>query len=130
MATRAQALEAFYDGPVWKEHRDAANATMIDSDNVLLLRPARSGTAFALTGERPPPGSTAIPEGLVIATVYYLEQSFAGFTDEPAYRRQRLALADTPDGRELAEELTRRLRREPEVLKLRPTARSRLTAPA
>jgi len=39
MDRRRQALAAFYDGPVWAAHRDAANATMIDSDNVLLLRP-------------------------------------------------------------------------------------------
>jgi quinol monooxygenase YgiN len=38
MAARAQALQAFYGGPVWETHRDRANATMIDSDNVLLLR--------------------------------------------------------------------------------------------
>ncbi|MFF9062370.1 NIPSNAP family protein [Streptomyces sp. NPDC101213] len=38
MAHRRRALEAFYTGPVWREHRDAANATMIDSDDVLLLR--------------------------------------------------------------------------------------------
>ncbi|MFE9933228.1 NIPSNAP family protein [Streptomyces sp. NPDC005533] len=38
MARRRRALEAFYTGPVWREHRAAANATMIDSDDVLLLR--------------------------------------------------------------------------------------------
>lgn len=40
MAHRRRALEAFYTGPVWREHRDAANATMIDrgSEDVLLLR--------------------------------------------------------------------------------------------
>ncbi|MFC9750316.1 NIPSNAP family protein [Streptomyces niveus] len=38
MAHRRRALEAFYSGPVWREHRDAANATMVDSDDVLLLR--------------------------------------------------------------------------------------------
>ena len=36
---RGTALPAFYYGPVWREHRDAANATMIDSDDVLMLRP-------------------------------------------------------------------------------------------
>ena len=36
MATRAAALGAFYGGPIWKAHRDAANATIVDSDNVLL----------------------------------------------------------------------------------------------
>jgi hypothetical protein len=40
MAGRTSALTDFYFGPVWAEHRAAANATMIDSDNVLLLRPA------------------------------------------------------------------------------------------
>jgi len=36
---RTRALESFYGGPVWAEHRDRANATMIDSDDVLLLQP-------------------------------------------------------------------------------------------
>ncbi len=36
---RAEALGALYGGPVWRAHREAANATMIDSDDVLLLRP-------------------------------------------------------------------------------------------
>ena len=36
---RMEALESFYFGPVWEEHRAVANGTMIDSDDVLLLRP-------------------------------------------------------------------------------------------
>jgi len=39
MAERLRGLQGFYGGPVWQRHRDEANATMIDSDNVLLLRP-------------------------------------------------------------------------------------------
>ena len=35
MPSRKQALTDFYGGPVWKANREAANATMIDSDNVL-----------------------------------------------------------------------------------------------
>jgi hypothetical protein len=38
MTARHESLTAFYDGPVWARHRDVANATMIDSDNVMLLR--------------------------------------------------------------------------------------------
>ena len=38
MSAREQSLTAFYNGPVWKAHRDAANATMVNSDNVLLLK--------------------------------------------------------------------------------------------
>lgn len=41
MPARKIALEDFYCGPVWLAHRAAANATMVDSDNVLLLRQIR-----------------------------------------------------------------------------------------
>ncbi|QNP42130.1 NIPSNAP family protein [Lysobacter terrestris] len=63
MAARADALQAFYGGPVWQQHRAAANATMIDSDNVLLLQPAEAnaGTTTA-TPPRPAPGA-AVPAG-------------------------------------------------------------------
>ena len=67
MPSRAAALKAFYGGPVWKANREAANETMIDSDNVLLLRP---GAAFALDGvARPAPGAPETPQGVVAATV-------------------------------------------------------------
>lgn len=46
MASRQHSLERFYDGDVWAAQRDAANATMIDWHDVLLLRPARPETAF------------------------------------------------------------------------------------
>ncbi|WP_336159207.1 NIPSNAP family protein [Amycolatopsis sp. VC5-11] len=40
MAARHAALTAFYlEGEAWRKHRAAANSTMLDSDNVLLLRP-------------------------------------------------------------------------------------------
>jgi hypothetical protein len=42
MESRREALNAFYTGPVWQAHRDVANGTMIDSDNVLLLRPDKA----------------------------------------------------------------------------------------
>jgi hypothetical protein len=37
MEARRRSLAEFYGGPVWARHRDAANATMVDSDDVLLL---------------------------------------------------------------------------------------------
>lgn len=46
MASRRESLEAFYGGAVWRTHREAANATMIDSDDVLLLRPVHPGGGF------------------------------------------------------------------------------------
>jgi hypothetical protein len=51
MEERRRALEAFYvHSPAWLQHRDAANDTMIDSDNVLLLRPARSQSGIDRNG--------------------------------------------------------------------------------
>ncbi|GIE91458.1 NIPSNAP family protein [Actinoplanes regularis] len=38
MPSRRAGLTAFYSGPVWAKHGPAANATMLDSDDVLLLR--------------------------------------------------------------------------------------------
>lgn len=59
MAARKAGLEAFYGGPVWKRHGPAANATMVDSDDVLLLRPAWPGAEVVAqprpTDAQPPP---------------------------------------------------------------------------
>ena len=66
MNVRKEALETFYGGPVWKQHAQAAGATMLDTDNVLLLRPVSplehdpgSRAAPRITAE-PPPGVLAI----------------------------------------------------------------------
>lgn len=76
MTSRAKALSDFYGGPVWKTHREAANATMIDSDNVLLLRPVHPTSEFSLEKmKRPPVGSDEVPTSLIVATIYYFERS-------------------------------------------------------
>ncbi|MDR6291350.1 quinol monooxygenase YgiN [Inquilinus ginsengisoli] len=80
MPSRAAALQAFYGGPVWQANRAAANATMIDSDDVLLLRPAHPESGFPLGPGRPPQGSTAAPGGIVVATTWHLHPAAeAGF---------------------------------------------------
>lgn len=48
MPARRDALEAFYSGPVWAKHKDAANATMTEWHDVLLLRPAGQGLDLAV----------------------------------------------------------------------------------
>jgi hypothetical protein len=87
MEARRASLSAFYGGPVWAEHKDAANATMISSDDVLLLAPAWPGSAFDLAGaER----GGRQPEGaIVVATIFHVEPAggadFVGlFQDEAA----------------------------------------------
>jgi NIPSNAP len=77
---RPGALGAFYSGEAWKAHREAANATMVDSDNVLLLRPARASSGFA-SAER-----DQRPAGIVTASIFYLgrtsAEAFAAFFAE------------------------------------------------
>jgi len=73
MPSRAAGLAAFYGGPVWAAHRDAANATMIDSGNVLLLRPYPPGSRVDhQPDDRPVSGASDDRPGLVVATIYYL----------------------------------------------------------
>ncbi|RRS01600.1 NIPSNAP family protein [Glycomyces terrestris] len=68
MTVRAEALAAFYGGPVWKEHGAAANATMIDSSDVLLLRAAAPGAGFPHPAPaRPGPGDRPAPTRLTAA---------------------------------------------------------------
>jgi NIPSNAP protein len=49
MQTRHAALERFYTGPVWTRHRAAANATMIDFNDVWLLNQRRRTQHFVST---------------------------------------------------------------------------------
>ena len=75
MDSRARGLSAFYDGPVWRQHRDAANATMIDSDDVLLLRPAWPGAGIAMRGRERATGPLRTPlPGLLDVSVFHLHE--------------------------------------------------------
>ncbi len=178
MEVRIRSLAAFYGGPVWSAYRDAANATMIDSDDVLLLRPARPGAAFSLENlERPPREATEISAGIVVATICEMDASadtdflnffdsdvapslteagasilaqfvteksvntfprlpiregenvfvwFSGFPNRAAYERHVTDLSRSQRwNREVARALEGRVRTQ-KVLKLSPTARSRL----
>src|SRR5437870_4896825 len=74
MPSRAKELTDFYGGPVWKAHRETANTTMIDSDNVLLLHPASPGSGFLLANrKRPGVGATETRKELIVATIYYFD---------------------------------------------------------
>jgi hypothetical protein len=96
MPARARALASFYGGPAWKAHSAAANATMIDSDNVLLLRPVTARSGFPPpAAARPPaghgraaPSHTPAAPSRVLVTLYYrdrpFDQAFADFFDRQA----------------------------------------------
>jgi hypothetical protein len=76
MDARKKALEDFYYGALWRANKSAANATLYDNDDVLLLRPASPGSGFAYDpGRRPALGATApgttAASSFVVAQIYY-----------------------------------------------------------
>jgi hypothetical protein len=180
MPSRARSLTDFYTGPAWRSRRTAANATIIDNDNVLLLRPVRPESGFVIeVDDRPPAGTTGAAKGLVIATIYHIDPTpekerefirffedsvtsmlaaagapvvasfvperspntfpglpvregehvfvwFSRFPSVEAYDRFLAALAVTPRWRDsVAVDLSSKIR-EPQTLRLSPTARSLL----
>lgn len=99
MAARGRGLNDFYDGPVWQAHRDEANPTLEDNDDVLLLRESRPGSGFAPdTSPRAAPGAPPVPRGVVTATICWLKDADdAGFaTAFETGWRPRLAAAGVP----------------------------------
>ena len=80
MSSRRAALESFYGSDLWYEHRDAVNETLVDSDDVLLLRPVTGfGNGSALAGE----------EALFTATIWPFAEpvsadTIGAFTEEIA----------------------------------------------
>ncbi|WP_244223596.1 NIPSNAP family protein [Amycolatopsis circi] len=81
LAARHAALTAFYlEGEAWRKHREAANATMLDSDNVLLLRPEVDFPPSPRTLEA---ASSRVLVLIGPPSTYFLEP-FASFVTEPA----------------------------------------------
>lgn len=142
MESRARSLATFYGGPVWKEHREAANATMIDSDNVLLLRPARDPSAFALDGERGTRGgfvlavvmplefASSVDGGGSLLGSFVTEESENTFPSLPVREGERVFVlfAGCADRDSLDRAAERHADRAAEVLRLEPTSRSLLGA--
>ena len=92
MERRRAALAAFYSGPVWKAHASTANATMIDTDDVLLLRPVVAEAAFDPLPPRPRIDGQ-VPTATVLVTICRLMAPV-----KPHELEQRLlpALAEAP----------------------------------
>ncbi|WP_394843964.1 NIPSNAP family protein [Pendulispora brunnea] len=94
LGSRATSLKAFYEeGLAWKTHRESARATMIDTNDALLLHPARANSGFALEGAT---RTTTAPKSLVTATLHH----FAGQPgeDQVAYFERSLKPALTAAG--------------------------------
>ena len=69
MEARHRSLERFYGGPIWAAHREGANATMLDSDDVLLLRPARPGGGFVSVADGDGEAGAAATAGVVLVGI-------------------------------------------------------------
>lgn len=72
MKARRASLNAFYGGPVWAANKDAANATMISSDDVLLLAPAWPGAGFDLSEADRAPRLPA-EDGMTVASIFHIK---------------------------------------------------------
>ncbi|MCX4987046.1 NIPSNAP family protein [Streptomyces sp. NBC_00572] len=70
MTARHRGLSDFYGGPVWARHGPRANDTMIDSDDVLLLRPEPSGSGFTCSPSGRPAVGAPAPDRFVAAIVW------------------------------------------------------------
>ena len=81
MASRRKALTAFYYGPVWDAHKGEANPFLEDNDNVLLLRPATSGSGFPVTRGPAALGERVTEAGILVVSIHYLwKDPSEGFT--------------------------------------------------
>ncbi|HEY0060831.1 MAG TPA: NIPSNAP family protein [Telluria sp.] len=70
MAARLAANTAFYDGPVWREHKDTLNRCILDSDDVLLLRPLYAGAAIPALPAVDPVAEPDGAQGLAVAQLF------------------------------------------------------------
>jgi quinol monooxygenase YgiN len=72
MPARAAALDAFYTSAGWLERRAVANATIADSDDVLLLRPV-AGRLIELAPVRAPAGASGPFDSRIVVDTWFLE---------------------------------------------------------
>ncbi len=69
MDERARANQAFYDGPVWKEHKALLNDRLVDHTDVLLLTPLERTSGVAVLPSLDPAAGTGA-SGIVVAQVF------------------------------------------------------------
>ncbi|WP_433165535.1 NIPSNAP family protein [Kribbella sp. CA-247076] len=82
LPSRADALTAFYGGPVWRAHSATANRTMIDSDNALLLTPIDLREGYPRRDSpRAPIGTTDAPASVIAGAVYHRPGPDDGFAE-------------------------------------------------
>jgi hypothetical protein len=106
---RAALNAAFYDGPLWKEHKATMNGILDDSDDVLLLRPLDPESGIPVLPAVDPVRATQVARGVVAAQIFavkpgavdafarHAEGTFAGYRGAGAREAGVLATLDVPN---------------------------------
>lgn len=83
---------AFYYGPLWKEHKSTINDLLVDSDNVLLLRPLNAERETAVLPAVDPLREPAGAQGVVVLQIFAVQpHGVAAFAEraEPTFASYR-----------------------------------------
>lgn len=70
MPARKDVNTAFYYGPLWREHRNTLNGLMLDSDNVLLLKPATADYRIPVLPAVDPVRETSGATGHIVMQIF------------------------------------------------------------
>jgi len=73
MDARATINAALYYGPLWKEHRTTMNDLLIDSDNVLLLRPLNQERGVMVLPAVDPVYERSGAQGVLVAQIFAIK---------------------------------------------------------
>jgi hypothetical protein len=106
---RAVINAGFYYGPLWREHAFTMNSLMVDSDNVLLLRPLSPERGVAVLPSVDPVTERKGAQGVVVAQIFAVkansvdafakqaEGAFAGYRAAGAREAGVLITLDAPN---------------------------------
>lgn len=106
---RAVINAGFYYGPLWREHASTMNNLMVDSDNVLLLRPLSPERGIPVLPAVDPVREAKGAQGIVIAQIFAVkpnsvdaftqqaEAMFAGYRSAGAREAGVLVTLDVPN---------------------------------
>jgi hypothetical protein len=106
---RAIVNAGFYYGPLWREHASTMNSLMVDSDNVLLLRPLSPERGVSVLPSVDPVTEGKGAQGVVVAQIFAVkansvdafaqqaEATFAGYRAAGAREAGVLITLDAPN---------------------------------
>jgi NIPSNAP len=109
MEARAAVNEAFYGGPLWKEHASTMNDRLLDHTNVLLLRALSPERALPVLPAVDPLRDAPGPRGLMVAQIFAVaadglaafaqeaETAFAGYREGGIREAGVLVTLDVPN---------------------------------